>query len=114
MPMACKGLAKLIEELGELSQVAGKKLVYFHGEERHPDGSLLNEKFEEEIADVQASIDFVISKFNLRKARINGRRRYKLNRFIGWDRQSDNNKRGVDRIQEGTDPSPDTRDVREL
>lgn len=38
MPMTANGLAKLLEELGELSQVAAKKLAYFHTDE-HPDGA---------------------------------------------------------------------------
>lgn len=38
MPMTANGLAKLLEELGELAQVAAKKLAYFDTDV-HPDGA---------------------------------------------------------------------------
>ena len=58
-PMTANGLAKLLEELGELSQVAAKRLAYFHTS-THPDGAGdLNERMEAEMADVAAACAFV-------------------------------------------------------
>ncbi len=37
MAMTANGLTKLLEELGELAQVAAKKQAYFHTD-AHPDG----------------------------------------------------------------------------
>lgn len=52
--MPAKGLAKLIEECGELQQIAGKKLAYYTTDE-HPDGQgPLSTRLEDEIADGRA------------------------------------------------------------
>lgn len=56
--LRANGLAKLLEELGELSQVCAKKLAYYHTDE-HPDGAgSLRERMQEEIADVAAAMLF--------------------------------------------------------
>ena len=54
------GLSKLIEELGELQQVCGK-LIGSGGDTNHWSGDL-NEKFIEEIGDVQAAMNFFVDK----------------------------------------------------
>lgn len=51
------GLAKLAEECGEVGQVIGK-LMMTGGARAHWDGSDLIDRLAEEIADVQAAIDF--------------------------------------------------------
>lgn len=52
------GIAKLIEEIGELGQVIGK-LMMTHGMAGHWDGSDLRVRLVMEMADVAAAIDFV-------------------------------------------------------
>lgn len=53
------GLSKLIEECGEVMQVAGK-FIGSGGEEEHWDGTNLRFRLEKELADLRAAIDFVI------------------------------------------------------
>lgn len=89
MTMTGNGLAKLLEELGELSQVAAKKLAYMHTDE-HPDGAgSLATRLEEEMADVRAAIDFCIETHGLNEARINIRQNMKLRRFQEWHEKED-------------------------
>lgn len=65
MPMAGDGLVKLLEELGELTQIAAKKLAYI-GTDSHPDGcGGMVVRMEEEMADVRAASDFVQLRFGL-------------------------------------------------
>lgn len=85
MPMTANGLAKLLEELGELSQVAAKKLAYFNPSSTHPDGAGdLNERMEAEMADVSAACAFVVQQFNLDGERIANRAAVKLHLFQRW------------------------------
>lgn len=53
------GLSKLIEECGEVQQVAGK-LLGTGGAPDHWDGTDLRERLTEELADLKAAIRFVI------------------------------------------------------
>lgn len=82
---AWPGLAKLLEECGELQQVAGKLLAYPSGE--HPDGAgPLDERLADELADLKAAALFFT---RANRERINlhrhGRRiRDKLARFEAW------------------------------
>jgi len=69
MVMTFKGLAKLVEEIGELSQVVGKKIAYMTGD--HPDGKGdLNLRIQNEVGDVIAAIRFVSEKMKLDKINI--------------------------------------------
>jgi NTP pyrophosphatase (non-canonical NTP hydrolase) len=96
--MTAGGLAKLIEELGELAQVAGKKLAYFHTDE-HPDGAgSLRGRLQDEIGDVLAACQFVAMTLGLDQEAIKARRDKKLDRFLGWHNLPDNNVHGVDRV----------------
>jgi NTP pyrophosphatase (non-canonical NTP hydrolase) len=52
------GLAKLIEECGEVIQVAGK-IMATNGEVAHWDGTDLRDRLQEEIGDLVAAIGFV-------------------------------------------------------
>ena len=62
--MTLNGLAKLTEEIGELIQVAGKKMAYADG--THPDGKGdLNSRMQEEMGDVIAAIKFASDKLEL-------------------------------------------------
>lgn len=55
------GTSKLLEEMGELTQVLGK-LMGTGGEVEHWDGSNLRKRMLEEIADLQAAIQFFQAK----------------------------------------------------
>lgn len=84
MAMAHNGLAKLLEECGELTQIASKKLAYFHTDE-HPDGAgSLRARMEDEMADVLAAITFCIFSFGLNAERIQSRTQSKLALFMKW------------------------------
>ncbi len=85
MAMTAGGLAKLIEETGELQQIAGKKLAYYDTDE-HPDGQgSLKLRMEHEIADVMAICAFVVERFNLDAAFISNRADEKLKQYQAWD-----------------------------
>jgi hypothetical protein len=91
MPMAANGVVKLLEELGELSkeigeltQVLAKKLAY-PDKEDHPDGKGdLNERIENETADVTAAIRFVTTELKLNQDRIAQRVSLKLGLYRQW------------------------------
>lgn len=105
MTMTANGLAKLIEECGELLQVAGKKLAYYHTNV-HPDGEgPLDVRLADEIADVMAACAFVrahMLDIDLNR-RIDRRRSDKFMLFQTWHSLTDNNPHGVDRpaVSEG-------------
>jgi NTP pyrophosphatase (non-canonical NTP hydrolase) len=84
MPMTANGLAKLIEECGELTQVAGKKIAYYNTD-IHPDGAgSLAQRLQDEIADVLAAAQFVAQNFQLDMSAIEVRRLRKLALFASW------------------------------
>jgi len=87
MAMHCKGLTKLIEECGELTQVAAKKQAYLD-DKLYPDGSNLEIRLQEEIADVLAAIDFVIITLKLDDPTITARMHSKFNQYIERAKQS--------------------------
>jgi len=90
MPMTANGLAKLLEELGELSQVAAKKLAYFHTDE-HPDGAgSLKARMEAEMGDVAAACAFVQQQFGLNGRAIENRACIKLALFQQWHADPNN------------------------
>ena len=90
MPMTANGLAKLLEELGELAQVTAKKLAYFHTDE-HPDGAgSLKDRMEQEMGDVIGAIDFVTITMGLNMHAIAKRACDKLNTFQRWHADPDN------------------------
>lgn len=85
MPMTNKGLNKLMEECGELVQIAAKKAAYMHTDE-HPDGAgSMVERLEDEIADVMAASLFVSIIMGLDWARIQKRRDKKVEQFAVWN-----------------------------
>lgn len=96
MTMSANGLAKLIEECGELIQVAGKRLAYYRTDE-HPDGGLpLTVRLEDEIADVMAACQLVIDAHVLDRPRIENRVRAKRNLFAQWHAADDNATDAID------------------
>lgn len=96
MTMAAKGLAKLIEECGELQQVLGKKLAYYTTDQ-HPDGAgSLTQRLENEMADVYAAMDLVRGTLGLDGIAIEIRRVKKLATFERWHAVTDNNQHAID------------------
>lgn len=88
--MHTQGLTKLIEECGELVQIAAKKQAFMNTDS-HPDGKeSMKVRLEEEIADVLAACAFVIENFNLHKIRIGQRKKIKLNTFRTWNLRAKN------------------------
>jgi NTP pyrophosphatase (non-canonical NTP hydrolase) len=88
MPLHDKGLAKLAEECGELTQAAMKKAAFMNSE-THPDGSKTDRRLEEEIADVMAACQYVIETLNLDRKFIHERTEKKVNIFFSWDKTND-------------------------
>lgn len=84
MTMTAKGLAKLIEECGELQQVAAKKLACPHTDEHYDGAGSLKERMEDEIADVIASCSFVTETHQLDEARITLRAEKKMALYKQW------------------------------
>lgn len=78
------GLSKLIEECGEVLQVAGK-LIASNGNTAHWDGSDLAERLTEELGDLQAAIGFVVGHNPLIDGdRVKRRAEGKADLFIEW------------------------------
>lgn len=83
--MHAKGLTKLVEECGELVQVAAKKMAYINSD-FHPDGKeSLSLRLEDEMGDVVAAIQFVSEKLNLSDHDIQARATSKYNQYKRWD-----------------------------
>jgi NTP pyrophosphatase (non-canonical NTP hydrolase) len=82
-------LNKLMEECGELTQIAAKKNAYPNTDE-HPDrkGSM-KERLENEIADVVAACNFAIEAYCLDEERIVERTDVKFKLFELWDSEND-------------------------
>ena len=96
--MTAAGVAKLIEECGELTQVLAKKLAYWHTDE-HPDGAgSLNRRIEEEMGDVVAAIAFVVKYLpGLSAEAVDARAQAKFQLFEKWESDPDNNDLAIDR-----------------
>jgi NTP pyrophosphatase (non-canonical NTP hydrolase) len=80
------GISKLIEEAGEVLQVAGK-LIAIHGEEAHWDGSNLRQRLQEEMGDLTAALLFVAEACGLDERFIQERAARKLEQFRAWHRE---------------------------
>lgn len=93
--MTARGLAKLIEECGELVQVCGKKLACYQSD-AHWDGTDLKDRMECEMGDVYAAIMLVTDKLGLDSSHIASQAHRKLTLFREWDADPDNNLNGVD------------------
>ena len=78
------GLAKLMEECGELVQVIGKLVAY--PDAPHPDGSDVPARLVEEMGDVLGALWFVMSVNGDEdyQRRVEGRAMEKYARFRGW------------------------------
>lgn len=81
------GLVKLVEECGEVVQVAAKKIAY--PAEPHPDGGgELNARLEDELADLLAAIEFVSVKLGLDAERMRTRVERKFAMFEKWSNEA--------------------------
>lgn len=84
MTMHCNGLTKLIEECGELSQIASKKQAFMNTD-THPDGKgSMKKRLEEEMADVIAACVLVAENFGLNQDFLEQRALKKLALFRSW------------------------------
>lgn len=101
MTMCAAGVAKLIEECGELQQVLGKRLAMWDQDE-HWDGTNLRERMAEEMGDVVAAIRFVGQMFDIEREVLR-RADSKFRLFSTWQEQIDNNDHGID----GSPTTPD-------
>lgn len=82
------GLAKIVEETGELNQVIGK-LMANNGEDIHFSGDNLREKLEEELSDALAAILFAIMhNSDLDIEQVGKRTGKKIARFMDWHKQN--------------------------
>lgn len=81
------GISKLVEEAGEVMQVAGK-LMGSGGDILHWDGTNLKERLEEEIADLLAACNFVVSYCKLDIPRIQARQSAKTALFLDWHNEN--------------------------
>lgn len=80
------GLSKLVEEAGEVLQVAGK-LIGTGGAENHWDGTNLRDRMHEEIGDLLAACQFVSDHNGLDATRIFARMQEKLALYEKWHRE---------------------------
>ena len=77
------GLSKLIEECGEVQQVAGK-LLAMGGATEHWDGTDLRERLTDEIADLRAALRFVAGLNRRDEDKIAHRGGRKMEILEGW------------------------------
>lgn len=81
-----QGLAKLVEECGEVIQVAGK-LMATDGDPEHWSGENLAERLEEELGDLEAAVTFFIAcnhHRHLHADAVAQRARRKFHQFEEW------------------------------
>lgn len=84
--MARKGLAKLVEEAGEVLQVVGKIEQVGDIDAQHWSGDL-RRMLTDEVGDLYAALAFVRAKHNLDGLEIWERRCVKLALFEQWDKE---------------------------
>lgn len=87
MSMPNNGLNKLIEECGELLQIAGIKLSNMESDEAPGRDYSLKATLEDEMADLAAATGFVIEKLGLDVERMRLRAEGKLARYRLWDKR---------------------------
>lgn len=92
--MCAKGIAKLVEECGELQQVLGKRLAYWDSD-HHWDGTNLRTRLAEEMGDVMAAIEFVADQFDIGEL-VEVQARMKRSVFDSWEASVGNNDHGID------------------
>lgn len=83
------GVAKVIEESGEVLQVCGK-LIATGGKEEHWDGTNLRQRLTEEVGQLLAALTFLIEKNDLSRLVIKEQFEKKLALYEKWHNQGDN------------------------
>ena len=89
MPLTMRGLAKLVEECGELSQIAAKKMTCMDSDWHWDGNGSLKDRLEDEIADVLAAVGVVSLNFGLDDSRMAERVARKMKLFMEWDAKKD-------------------------
>lgn len=85
MAMPNGGLIKLMEELGELTQAAAKRLAV--SGEAYYDGTILDQRMEDEIGDVTAIIQYVTENLGLSDHDIQARVTSKYQLYRKWEKE---------------------------
>jgi len=80
------GLVKLMEECGELIEVAAKRLSVLPSVV-HYDGFNLDDRLVEEMSDVLAAMAFVTKELRLREQEIYAKAEMKLALYEKWDKE---------------------------
>jgi NTP pyrophosphatase (non-canonical NTP hydrolase) len=83
------GLVKLVEECGELIQVAAKKMTRMETDEHWDKVGSLKRRLEEEMGDVMAAIKVVSDNFDLDFDYMFNRAQEKEKLFIEWHNKPD-------------------------
>lgn len=84
-----KGLVKLVEECGELTQVAAKKMTRMDHDNHWDDAGSLKERLENEMADVSAAMFICAENLGLNVTVINHKMEAKIKLFREWMREKD-------------------------
>lgn len=87
MVMRANGLLKLLEELGELSQIASKAAI-IHPKTKYYDGRDIKARLVEEMGDVLATLEYVVEKMHLSEVSIRKRAARKLKMYKMWEEQN--------------------------
>jgi NTP pyrophosphatase (non-canonical NTP hydrolase) len=92
------GLSKLVEECGEVLQVAGK-IIATGGEPDHWDGTTLRQRLVDELGDLSAAIGFVVDQNldDLDRHQVEIRRDQKRRLFEDWHQVPDSPAEGDQR-----------------
>lgn len=83
--MEKRGLVKLVEECGELCQIAAKKMTCMDTDDHWDGAGSLKERLEKEMGDVRGAIQFVSDMLNLDHVYINNRAVEKTLLFHYWN-----------------------------
>lgn len=78
------GLVKLVEECGELIQIASKKMARMDTNEHWDGAGSISERMEDEAGDVLAAIQIVAENFGLNPDKLAERQKRKYELFREW------------------------------
>lgn len=83
--MMLRRMGKLVEELGELGNVAGRVIIQGIDEIDPGSGDKNRLRLEKEIADVYAQLDVTVSLLRLRTTYVDARRFEKIKQMQEWE-----------------------------
>lgn len=78
------GLVKLVEECGELTQIAAKKMTRMDSDIHWDGKGKISTRLEDEIGDVLAAVAIVVENFGLKQGKIERRLEKKYKLFKEW------------------------------